>query len=424
MSTNEPEFESIDSTADCGNRSPRPIVPKNSRRRTILWMGFSGLLIALVVAVALIALPLLKSPAQIAADAAPPPAEPVTAVVEKRSLTSQVVMRGVLAPGPSFAFKPSDALIEKAPVVTATPLSIGSRFGVGAVVLETNGEPLIAMNWPFPAYRDIEAGNIGPDVAQLQLSLAALGYSTSQSSVFDVVTQRGLTKFYTDLGYEVPRKAPASRSGLSDAGPAAGSGAPVVDVVYLPARNVAAVPKSENVLTSLSVGIGTKIMAADAPLMTLDGGSNIVTASTSPERAATLKVGDKAQLTSVDGSTMIQMEVQSIGTEPGEIAGLGTGVRIDLRFVDSSSVPPVGAAGSTQKVTVTTGGELAPVLVIPITAVYSNANGTSYVIPAARPDDTIAVSVGTNVDGWVKVIPTDPSQLGEGDRIVVGRTFE
>ncbi|MGO4588932.1 hypothetical protein [Paenarthrobacter sp. 2TAF44] len=308
--------------------------------------------------------------------------------------------------------------------MTATPLSIGSRFGVGAVVLETNGEPLIAMNWPFPAYRDIEAGNTGPDVAQLQLSLAALGYSTSQNSVFDAATQAGLTRLYADLGYEVPRKAPTFSTGLSDEGPATGSGSSVREVAYLPARNIATVPKSENVLTSLTVSIGSKIIAADAPLMTLDGGSNIVTASTSPERAATLKVGDKAQLTSIDGGTVIDMEVQSMGTEPGEIAGLGTGVRIDLRFLDSSSIPPVGAAGSTQKVAVTTGGELQPVLVIPITAVYSNANGTSYVIPATRPDETIEVSVGTNVDGWVKVTPTDPSQLGEGDRVIVGRSFE
>jgi len=395
------------------NNPPRP--PRRRRRVGIWWIAVCGIA-ALIVGGLALALPLLKSPNQVAAEAQPPRAEPVTAGVEKRALTTQVVMRGLVAAGPSFPLKPSDALLKAAPVVTRTPIGNDAVFKVGDVILEVNGQPIIAMNWPFPAYRDILPNDRGPDVEQLQNTLTKLGYQTSRNSLFDALTQAGLSRLYADLGYQAPDP---SRNSTGDSGAASAPGA-----IYLPAANVAVVPKESNRLTHRGVDVGMKISAQDLVLMSLDGESNIVVASTSPERAGTLKVGNKAELASPTGGEIFPLTVKSVDSKSTEVEGLGAGVRIELGFSDTSKIEPVGALGSTQKVVITTGGDTSPVLVVPITAVYSNPDGTSFVTPASDREDRIEVSIGTNVDGWVQVIPKDAARLSEGDKVIVGTSID
>ena len=59
----------------------------------------------------------------------------------------------------------------------------------GDVLVEVTGRPVIALTGPLPAYRDLVVGDIGPDVAQLEQALAAIGFDPGEPDD-DTFTQR------------------------------------------------------------------------------------------------------------------------------------------------------------------------------------------------------------------------------------------
>src|SRR6202007_2948507 len=69
------------------------------RRRVLLAVGIAAALLAIG---GLIGASFVKSPQQLAADSAAPPATPVTAAVVSQVLTSSVQMRGVVYPATQY----------------------------------------------------------------------------------------------------------------------------------------------------------------------------------------------------------------------------------------------------------------------------------------------------------------------------------
>ena len=64
------------------------------------------------------------------------------------------------------------------PIVTRIFRHRGSTVGQGSVLLEVAGQPFFVLQGTVPAYRNLEPGETGPDVAELQDDLESLGYST------------------------------------------------------------------------------------------------------------------------------------------------------------------------------------------------------------------------------------------------------
>ncbi|WP_422935790.1 peptidoglycan-binding protein [Sinomonas sp. P47F7] len=372
--------------------------------------------------------PQLRTPQQVAAEAAPPSSSAITATAERRALTAKVVVRAIVAPGATVDLKPSDALVAAGMVVTAIPAASEGSVATGAVVVEANGEPLIAMNWPFPAYRDIHADDSGPDVVQLQKTLANLGYAAGGTGTFDARTRSGLKQLYAKLGYKVPTAesplgvgggaaataTPSSAGGRAGGGGGSANGAGQKEV-FLPARSVLVMPSSRSTLTSIPIKVGQKI-GGDTVLAKLDGQASTVVASTTADRAAKLKPGAAGTLTGAAGE-QYPVKVSAVASSVGEVPGLGQGVRIDLSFVDPARIAPVSAAGTSTRLEIST-GSTAEGLVLPITAVYSTQDGASYVIPASDQNRRITVITGANIDGWVEIKPG--SELKEGDAVVLG----
>ncbi|MDR6892104.1 hypothetical protein [Falsarthrobacter nasiphocae] len=119
---------------------------------------------------------------------------------------------------------------------TADGLAAGSEAGLGRVLAEVNERPVIVLQGPVAAYRTLSKGATGRDVAQLQQSLAALGYESGLSlGTFDDSTARGLAALFRTLGYPAVSVdgsvIPAERSG-SNAALVLGEGyfAPVLPV--------------------------------------------------------------------------------------------------------------------------------------------------------------------------------------------------
>lgn len=373
---------------------------------------------ALAASLVFFVLPQLRTPQQMAAEAAPPAPSPITAVAERRALSAKVVMRAVVAPGAAFELKPSDALVAAGTVVTSIPAASATTVSIGTVVVEVNGEPLIAMNWPFPAYRDIQADDTGPDVVQLQKTLRGLGYPTGSTGTFDARTRTGLKQLYAKLGYKAPTARPSAASGLAGGADSSASSTPAGAVqreVFLPARQVLVIPNPRSVLTSIPVKVGQKI-GADAVLARLDGQLSTVVASTTAERASKVKPGATGTLTGAAGE-QYPVKVTAIASAVADVPGLGQGMKINLTFADPARTAPVSAEGASTRLEIST-GSTAEGLVVPVTAIYSAPDGLNYVIPASDPNRRVAVTVGATIDGSVEIKPG--SELKEGDVVVLG----
>lgn len=144
----------------------------------------------------------VKSPEQIAAESAPPTPSLVTAPVEFRELADRIVVRGTLV-APEETEVTVGVPASGAPIVTRVPVSPGEQLTEGTVVLEVSGRPVFAVSGSVPAYRDLNPGDDGPDVIQLQEALGRLGYTTGDiDGVYGTVTQEAVASMYRDAGYE------------------------------------------------------------------------------------------------------------------------------------------------------------------------------------------------------------------------------
>ncbi|WP_030857535.1 hypothetical protein [Streptomyces sp. NRRL F-2747] len=195
------------------------------RRRILVWVvaGAVALTGAGVVLAATI-----RSPAQVAADAAPPPASVLADRVERRVLTSSVVVRGTVAAEQSLTVSPGAGAAAAAgtggkPVVTRINKQPGAAVQAGDVLVEVSGRPVFALAGALPVYRDLKPGATGKDVGQLQEGLKSLGHPTGKdpAGTYGAGTKTAVAALYAALGY-TPRPAdPADAEKLQAAEDAA-----------------------------------------------------------------------------------------------------------------------------------------------------------------------------------------------------------
>ncbi|MFF9849706.1 peptidoglycan-binding protein [Streptomyces litmocidini] len=152
----------------------------------------------------------IKSPAQVAADAEPPPQDVLVARVENRVLAETVVLRGTVAAGQSIQVAPVSAGGGggAAPVVTKVSVKSGDAVRSGKVLLEISGRPVFVLRGGLPVYRDLKPGATGDDVKQLQDALDALGHGRGgdERGTFGPGTKNAVEEFYSSIGYD-PRPA-------------------------------------------------------------------------------------------------------------------------------------------------------------------------------------------------------------------------
>lgn len=399
-------------------------------RRPRQWFLITAALLATaaVVISGLVVGPMLKSPQQAAAEALPPQARSVLVSAEKRALTERIVFRAAIVPGKSLPLTATAALVSKVPVVTGTPLGAGSAISDGVVLLEANGEPVFAMNWPFRPYRDLEYGFYGPDVAALQNTLATLGYATSLNSLLDSRTAAGLTQFYKDRGYEVLTKSEAIQKPEAVTmpllkTPTTGTIDTEIAHPYLPASHVLRIPARNHVITAVGTQVGSDISDPAAPLFNLDGERGSGLAAVTAEQATKLAPGNKAEFRdSRDGSTHA-VTVKSIATSAGDVPGVGQGFRVEFSF--DGTVPAPTPDGTTLMVAAQVGNDLGDVLAAPVTAVYSDADGSSYITVSKNGSITsMPVATGKSLGGWIQILPEPGHDVAPGDQLVVGDLVE
>lgn len=162
---------------------------------------------------------LIISPADAAANAAPPVAGPITVPVEQRQLANDVVLRGdaVYEDPASVVLETGD--IGGPAVVTGQVPEVGATLDAGDVMLEVAGRPVILLAGDLPVYRTLRAGVSGPDVLQLKAALVALGINPGDpaSAAYDATTATAVEQLYARVGYPAPTAGEEAEAALSAA---------------------------------------------------------------------------------------------------------------------------------------------------------------------------------------------------------------
>jgi hypothetical protein len=143
----------------------------------------------------------IKSPAEIAARTAPPAASLITAPVEQRTLSADVVVRGTVRYGAAQAITlPISGLKKGSRILTSAPVKAG-QLNEGDVAMTISGRPVFVFQGDRPAYRDLTAGVTGDDVRQLQAALTRLGFRPSTGGVYDPATAAAVAAWYVKAGW-------------------------------------------------------------------------------------------------------------------------------------------------------------------------------------------------------------------------------
>jgi hypothetical protein len=403
----------------------------------------------------------VRSPAQAAAEAAPPPASAVTAEVERRVLSEPVVLRGKVTPGASVKLLPAPDVVGPNSVVTRVHTARNERVDSGDPVVEIAGRPLFAMSLPFAPYRDITGGSEGPDVKAVQGLLRDLGYEPGRSGKLDARTQQALAKFYRARGYHAPvdataaEKLAAAQKAVEQAEaayeraktpqPTTVGAPPVVPETdlatakedlaeartalaaakvragpSLPRNEVVLLPNDGGRVTALHTKVGTVLKDGETPILELNGAAAFVSATVDADQASLLRKGMTSSVLDDTTGQRANAVITSVGTTQTTDSTTGSsGHPVALRFTGASM--PASAERSV-RVTIPVAASAEAVLSVPVTAVFSRPDGSTFLTVQAdngRAED-VTVQTGQIAGGWVEIKPEDGTDVAEGARVVVG----
>lgn len=366
-----------------------------------------GVMIAILVGVAVAfsalgwwASSLVKSPAEIAAETAPPAMAPVTAEVERMVLKLAVPTRGVLRHSDQHTIGPINIASNASnqPVITRIPRSVGDSVSEGDVLIEISLRPVFLLQGAFPAFRDLARGVEGEDVTQLQEALGRLGYyEGTPDGVYAASTETAVEQMYQSKGYE-PRRDARKR-------------------IVVPAAEVAFSSGSGRLITEISYAVGDTI-AGDVPLLTLASERLEVVAGLPPGTASRLVAGAPAVVTDAQGTSVAGL-IESVADRPTADSGGLVKIVIEVDPADTDSELLI--LGDV-RVAVDVVSTETPVLVVPVSAVYTTADGGTWVqeVADSRVLPPVEVALGLEADGLVEVTPADGGSLRAGESVLVG----
>lgn len=144
----------------------------------------------------------ITSPAEAAANAAPPTPSLITVAVDQRLLSADIVARGSIDFDDPVGLSLSGTVGETgAPQIVTMVPEEGSELLEGGVALEVAGRPVILLQGELPVYRDLRPGSSGDDVLQLEEALVRLGLMSSADDKWDNATGAAVQALYARAGY-------------------------------------------------------------------------------------------------------------------------------------------------------------------------------------------------------------------------------
>jgi peptidoglycan hydrolase-like protein with peptidoglycan-binding domain len=292
-----------------------------------------------------------------------------TAPVVRTSLTTSIGVAGALGYAGSFAAV--DELAGTAYTALPAPGTVVRR---GQRLYEVDGRPVVLFYGARPEWRDLAAGvATGPDIAQLNANLAALGYAAAGGDAFTAATAYAVARWQAALGLPVTGTVPAGQ------------------IAYAPGPlRVAAV----------LAGLGTPAQPGGT-VLTATSPDPVVRASVPVAQEYLVRAGDHVTVTLPDGTAVpgTVLVVARVATAARDAAGDGSGPGGQLTVQATVRLGrPAGAAGLDQApVTVSIVSARAQhVLAVPVSALVALAGGGYAVqVPRARGGQRlVAVRLG------------------------------
>lgn len=397
---------------DPGGSEPTDAYRPPRRRSGWLLAGAALTTVLLTTAAQTLLAGRLRTPQQVAADAAPPSPSAVTVPAEQRVLAEPVVLRGQVRPGGSVRLLPPPVSVGEASVVTEVPLEVGAELGDGTLVLVRSGEPMFTFVLPFPLWRDLTAGTRGPDVVAVQQALGRAGYPVPVTGEFDSATQWAISELYQRSGFAPPIVG-AGTGATDPAARAAGDDSP-----GLPRTSVVRLDRPGRKVTRITVPVGTVLTDPETPLMELDGEPDYLAAMVGVDRAHLVAVGQRAEVHDDVLGMSAAAEVTEVGGEPVTDSSGQYGREVRFRFVgDALST----GDGRSLRIEISAAATRMAVLAVPVTAVYARPDGGTFVT-VVEPDGVrrdVEVTAGATAGGWVAVRGVR-QPLRPGDPVLVG----
>ena len=309
----------------------------------------------------------------------------------RQALSSQEPVNAVLEYSGSYT------VLGHGGTLTSLP-SPGDVINQGQVVYKTdNGSPVVLLYGTVPAWRELEPGVTGADVAQLNHDLVALGDASGPQlspagwDDFSSATAAGVQKLQSALGISNP------------------SGS-------LPQGSFVFEPTALRVATVT----GTLGGPASGPVLTATSTRHVVTIALDASQQSEVKAGDTVTVTLADGSST-PGTVSSVGAVASG-SGNDVTIPVTVTLTDSSAAGSLDQAPVTVNITTVT---VPSALVVPVGALLAQAKGEGeagggYAVEVAGAGNTrrlvpVTVGIFDDTDGLVQVT----GALTPGEQVVV-----
>jgi peptidoglycan hydrolase-like protein with peptidoglycan-binding domain len=340
----------------------------------------------------------IKSPAQVAAQTAPPPPTQLTVPVTRQVITGTVLAQAKVKPPPEVSQPLGGGQAGELPIVTRVFLRRGETVHPGQVIVEVAGRPLFAFLGSVPAYRSLAPGDTGADVAQLQQGLASIGHPVGfdAAGTFGPGTAAAVAAFYTALGYTAPA-----------------SGVPRAEIMF--------VPQFPARVIKVAGPVGQLVKKT---LATLATGSPVIAGQLSPGDGALVKAGMTVTITDPATGEASRGKIGSIGRQTQAGHSLAGGLYLPAK-VHARHPLPLSMIGHDVSLTISSARSDGPVLAVPEAAIFARTDGRLYVtvLTGAGVGRQVPVRIGVTGNGLVGVAPTGTGKLAVGDRVAVGASY-
>jgi peptidoglycan hydrolase-like protein with peptidoglycan-binding domain len=314
-----------------------------------------------------------------------------TVRVERGALSAMVSLDGTLTYRARSDGSPYSAINQAGGTYTELP-DIGDKVDCGDVFYRVDDAPVLLLCGTVPAYRDLDIGDEGKDVRQLNRNLHALGYDADpRDSEFTWKTEDALEKLQDDGGFD--------ETGALD----------VDEAVFLP--DSIRIAKVAGELGG-SARPGAQVAQATSDALE-------VHVELDASQQGGVKKGDRAQIT-LPGNKAVKGKVDRLG-RVAQIAGKDEDAGAATIPAYIGLAEPKQASGLDQapvQVDITTEG-VESALSVPVTALVGKSGGgfAVEVVRGGGRRELVAVGLGLfdTANGRVEV----EGDIDEGDRVVV-----
>jgi len=343
-----------------------------------------------------------------------------TVKVERRELSATVSEAGTLTYRARSDGLPYSVINRARGIYTELPAA-GQVISQGHVLYRVNDRPVVLLRGATPPYRTLSAGASGPDVAELNADLVALGYASAAqlspaSASFGPATTTAVMKLQAALS--------VTQNGTLNLG----------QVVFEP---------SAVRVANVSAQLGGSTQAGGTVMQGTSTTRQVQVALSASEQT-TMAVGDKVSITLPNNRTTpgVVSSVGAVATCPSSSGPSGPGASSAAPGTDACSFGSAGSSTPTITVGVTPSDpaaigtwDQAPVqvgiatasvanaLVVPVNALLAQS-GTGYaveVVGAGTRNHLVPVSLGL-FDDAAGLVQVTASGLAAGQEVVVPAT--